>query len=136
MNLAIETLPRADHLSFPFGDRAGPIAGPEHHAVWIVLEVILNRLEERLRLFVVRVPANRRVRLTWPVHLRVRRMPLPEHLPVLRIPGIVERFHPLQVLFSTHASPRFYNSRPSDRTTTRGGRSVPDEFRRLAEREL
>jgi hypothetical protein len=30
----------------------------------------------------------------------------------LRIPGIVERFHPLQVLFSAHVSPRF-NSRPS-----------------------
>src|SRR5438093_6792383 len=67
--------------------------------------MILNRFEERLRLSMVRVPALRRVRLTWPVHLRVRPVPLSKHLPVLRIPGIVERFHPLQVLFSTHASP-------------------------------
>jgi hypothetical protein len=34
-------------------------------------------------------------------------MPFPEHLPILRIPSIVERFHPLQVLVSAHASPHF-----------------------------
>jgi len=37
-------------------------------------------------------------------------MPFPEHLPILRIPRIVERFHPLQVLVSAPASPHF-NSR-------------------------
>ena len=42
VNLAIETRPRADHLSFPFGDGAGPIAGTDHHAVRIVVEMILN----------------------------------------------------------------------------------------------
>jgi hypothetical protein len=30
---------------------------------------------------------------------------LPKHLPVLSVPGIVERFHPLQILFSAHGSP-------------------------------
>src|SRR5689334_4040918 len=38
VNFAVETLPRTDHLALPFRDRAGPVAGPEHHAVWIVFE--------------------------------------------------------------------------------------------------
>ena len=64
VNLAVETLPWAYHLSFPFGDRAGPIAGTKHHAEGSVVEMILNGLEERLRLSMMRIPTMRRVRLT------------------------------------------------------------------------
>jgi hypothetical protein len=39
---AIQALPRADHFSFPPGDRARPITGAEHHPVRIVVEVILD----------------------------------------------------------------------------------------------
>ena len=48
VNFAVETLPRADHLALPVGDSAGPITGPEHHAVWIVFEVTRHWLLERM----------------------------------------------------------------------------------------
>src|SRR5262245_59980076 len=42
VHLAIEDGPRANHLPFPPGDRAGPVAGPEHHSVRVVIEVVLD----------------------------------------------------------------------------------------------
>ena len=63
MHLAVQPFPRADHLALPPRDGACPVARAEHHAVGVVLEVILNRLEEYFGLRLVRVAAACRIRL-------------------------------------------------------------------------
>src|SRR5204863_1790230 len=68
MHLAVETLPGTDHLPRPVRDGAGPVAGRDHDLVWIVGEMVLDRLEECLRLGLVCVATVRRVRLPRPVH--------------------------------------------------------------------
>src|SRR5215469_9154639 len=59
MHFAVQACPRADHLALPLCDRAGPVARAEHHAVRVVVEVILDRLEERLRLRLMCIAAAR-----------------------------------------------------------------------------
>src|ERR1700730_12503346 len=104
MDLPVQPLPRADHLSRPFGDGAGPVSRGEHHLVRVVVEMVFYGLEERLGLGLMSVSAERRGRLPGPVHRRVRRMPLPEHLPVLRIPRVIQRLHSLKIVVACHVS--------------------------------
>src|SRR5207237_9916660 len=76
MHLAIETLPGTDHLPRPVRDGAGPVARRDHDLVRVVGEMVLDRLEECLRLGLVRVAAARRVGLPRPVHRGIPRMAL------------------------------------------------------------
>src|SRR5438477_7413109 len=66
--------------------------------------MVLDRLEERLRFGLVRITTACRLGLPWPIHGSVRRMSLPEDVPVLRVPRVVQGLHPLQVLFTVHRS--------------------------------
>lgn len=86
MHLAIQPSPWTNHFALPAGDSTRPIARAEHHAVWIVLEMIFNRLEERLGLRLVCIPPTGRIRLTGPIDLGIRGMPLAKYFPVLRVP--------------------------------------------------
>src|ERR1700687_1248114 len=73
MDLPVQPLPRADHLSRPFGHRASPVSRSEHHLVRVVVQMVFYGLEKRLGLGLMSVSAECRVRLPWPVHRRVRR---------------------------------------------------------------
>src|SRR6516225_7911627 len=95
MHRAVQSFPRADHLPPPARDSTCPVTRSKHHAVRVVLKVIFNRLEERLRLRLVGIAAHCRVRLAGPVNPGICRMALSKYFPVLRVPRVVERFHPL-----------------------------------------
>src|SRR5437867_4618130 len=79
----------------------------EHDLVGPVDQVVVGkRLEEFLGLGLMVGPAASRFRLPWPVHGRVRGVSLPEYLPILLVPCVVQRLHQFEKLVSLHAPPR------------------------------
>src|SRR5262249_47808974 len=66
MHLAIKPLHGSDHPPSPSSHGAGPLTGSDHHLVRIIVEVILDGLEEGLRLGLMRLESTRRFRLARP----------------------------------------------------------------------
>src|ERR1700740_184102 len=105
MNFSVQTLDRSNHAPGPSCDRARPVTGGEHDFVRIVVEMVLDRFEELLGLGLLGVPTACRLALPRPVDRRVCRVPLSEHVPVLRVPGVVECLHSLEIADGSHITP-------------------------------
>src|SRR5437870_13332343 len=79
----------------------------EENLVGPVNQVVVREgLEEFLGLGLMVRPAASRFRLPWPVHGRVRGVSLPEYLPILLVPCVVQRLPQFQKLVSLHDPPR------------------------------
>jgi hypothetical protein len=72
MHLTIEPFDGPYHPTRPSGDGARPVTGSEHYFIRVIVEVVLDGLEESLRLGLVRLAATRRLRLAGPENRRIR----------------------------------------------------------------
>src|SRR5580704_14942274 len=95
---AVSSLHRPFHRSCELSDGTGPLSLRDHHLVRTIADTIVREGFEHLNtLLLVRHDAKRRW-LVRPVHDAILSMTLAKCLPVLRVPGIVQRLHQLQVL--------------------------------------
>src|SRR3989441_9526576 len=105
--LAVRDLHGPLHRPVEVGHGTGLVAVREQDLVGPVDQVVVGeRLEEFFGLGLMVGSPSGRVRLSRPVHGRVRGVALPEYGPVLLVPCVVQRLHQLENLFALHAPPR------------------------------
>jgi hypothetical protein len=99
------------HSSSEIGNRAGPLALPQHDLVRIVDEMLVREhLEECNRLLFMGIYAMS-WRLIRPAHDAIFRVIFPKCLQVLRVPRIIELPHILQICCSVRNAPRVLSRR-------------------------
>ena len=92
--LAIRTFHRPLHGAGKIRYRTRPVALTESNLVRVInYMVIRKRFEELLGFRLMIVAPLSWIGLARPVDCGILRMPLPEYLPILRIPGIVQGLH-------------------------------------------
>jgi hypothetical protein len=106
-NFSISALHGTFHRSREVGYRAGPVAFTKCDFVRIIDQMIIGeRLEELRRFKIMVMSSSCRFGLTRSIHGDGLYMALPERFPKRaprsRIPGIIQRFHEIQIFFNTH----------------------------------
>src|SRR5438093_1175912 len=105
--LAVRDLHGSLHRPVEVGHGTGMVTIREENLVGPVDQVVVREgLEEFLGLGLMVGAAASRFRLPRPVHGRVRGVSLPEYLPILLVPCVVQRLHQFEKLVSLHAPPR------------------------------